>query len=311
MALSSSSKMTTPTTTNTITKDEEKERKAKMSSLIERYKDKVSSLPMNVDHDLCKYMGFWHFHGFWYHSKADFSVEAIMALQDHFEAQPTDIFLASHPKSGTTWLKALAFAIMNRNKFKTRSGSCPTHPLLTISPHDCVPFMESENPKDVLTSYWHFLNKLKDDGSTPTKLDDAFELFSRGMSPYGSFWDHVIGYYKASLEQPLKVLFLKYEDLKKNPENEVTKLAKFIGNPFTEEEEFDGSVKKIIELCGFENLSKVNKDGKQTSKVLSDDIYFRKGIVGDSVNYLTNEMIQTLDKITKEKFDGLSISFEA
>ncbi|KAF5784224.1 putative Sulfotransferase domain, P-loop containing nucleoside triphosphate hydrolase [Helianthus annuus] len=338
-----------PVATNTITKDEEKERKAKMSSLIERYKDKVSSLPMNVDHDLCKYMGFWHFHGFWYHSKADFSVEAIMALQDHFEAQPTDIFLASHPKSGTTWLKALAFAIMNRNKFKTRSGSCPTHPLLTISPHDCVPFMESEsflnnpsfanglmhthipytslpksiissdcrivylcrNPKDVLTSYWHFLNKLKDDGSTPTKLDDAFELFSRGMSPYGSFWDHVIGYYKASLEQPLKVLFLKYEDLKKNPENEVTKLAKFIGNPFTEEEEFDGSVKKIIELCGFENLSKVNKDGKQTSKVLSDDIYFRKGIVGDSVNYLTNEMIQTLDKITKEKFDGLSISFEA
>ncbi|KAF5784226.1 putative Sulfotransferase domain, P-loop containing nucleoside triphosphate hydrolase [Helianthus annuus] len=333
----------------TITKDEEKERKAKMSSLIQRYKDKVSSLPMNVDHDLCKYMGFWHFHGFWYHSKADFSVEAIMALQDHFEAQPTDIFLASHPKSGTTWLKALAFAIMNRNKFKTHSGSRPTHPLLTISPHDCVPFMESEsflnnpsfvnglmhthipytslpksiissdcrivylcrNPKDVLTSYWHFLNKLKDDGSTPTRLDDAFELFSRGMSPYGSFWDHVIGYYKASLERPHKVLFLKYEDLKKNPEKEVTKLAMFIGNSFTEEEEFDGSVKKIIELCGFENLSKVNKDGKQTSKVLSDDIYFRKGIVGDSVNYLTNEMIQTLDKITNEKFDGLNISFEA
>ncbi|KAI7754662.1 hypothetical protein M8C21_026193 [Ambrosia artemisiifolia] len=326
----------------TITKDEEKARKAKMSILMERYRDKVSSLPKNADHHLCMYRGFWHFHGFWCHSKADFSVEAIMALQDDFQALPTDVFLASHPKSGTTWLKALAFAILNRNKFKTGIVSCPTHPLLYISPHDCVPFIESEsflnnpsyanglmhthipytslptsiissdyriiylcrNPKDVLISYWHFLNKLKDDGSTPTKLDDAFELFSRGMSPYGSFWDQVIGYYmKASLERPNKVLFLKYEDLKKDPEKEVRKLDKFIGNPFTKEEEFDGSVQKIIELCGFENLREVNKDGKQSPKVCSDDIYFRKGVVGDDVNYLTTETIQTLDKITKEKFD--------
>ncbi|KAJ0736109.1 putative quercetin-3-sulfate 4'-sulfotransferase [Helianthus annuus] len=112
------------------------------------------------------------------------------------------------------------------------------------------------------------------------------------------------GYYKASLERPDKVLFLKYEDLKKDPKNVVKKLAKFIGNPFTEEEESDGSVEKIIELCGFETLHKVNK-------VSSDQVYFRKGVVGDSGSYLTTEMIQTMDKITKEKFDGLSISFEA
>ncbi|KAI3743556.1 hypothetical protein L1987_61266 [Smallanthus sonchifolius] len=330
----------------TITKDEEKARKAKMSIIIERYKDKVSALPTNDDHHLCRYEGFWYCHGFWYHSKADFSVEAIMASQEDFQALPTDIFLASYPKTGTTWLKALAFAILNRTKFKTNSGSCPTHPLLTISPHDCVPFLESEsflnnpsyanglmathipytslpksiissdcrivyicrNPKDVLISFWHFLNKVRDDISTPTKLDDAFELFSKGMNAGGSFWDHMTGYYMASLERPNKVLFLKYEDLKKDTENEVKKLAKFIGNPFTEEEEYDGSVQKIIGLCGFENLSKVNKD---TSKVLSDDIYFRKGIVGDSVNYLTTEMIQILDKITKEKCDGLDLSFEA
>ncbi|KAI3677226.1 hypothetical protein L1987_86849 [Smallanthus sonchifolius] len=269
-----------------------------------------------------------------------------MAVQDNYQALPTDIFLASYPKTETTWLKALAFAILNRTKLKTDSGSSPTHPLLTISPHDCVPFSESEsflnnpsyanglmathipytslpksiirfdcrivyicrNPKDVLISFWHFLNKLKDDVSTPMKLDDAFELFSKGMIPSGSFWDHMLGYYKASLERPDKVLFLKYEDLKKDTESEVKKLAKFIGNPFNEEEECDGSLQKIIGLCGFENLSKVNKD---SSKVLSDDIYFRKGIVGDSVNYLTTEMIQILDKITKEKCEGLDLSFEA
>ncbi|KAL9999979.1 putative Sulfotransferase domain, P-loop containing nucleoside triphosphate hydrolase [Helianthus debilis subsp. tardiflorus] len=331
----------------TITKDEEKARKAKMAVIIERYKGNVSALPKNVA-NLCRYEGFWYKQGFWYQSKADFSVEAIMAAQDDFQALPTDIFLASHPKTGTTWLKALAFAIVNRSKFKTGIASCQTHPLLTISPHDCVPFIETEsflnnpsyangllathipytslpksiitsdcrivyicrNPKDVLISLWHFLNKVKDDVSSPMKLVDLFEIFSKGMSPCGSFWDHVIGYYKASLERPDKVLLLKYKDLKKDPKKEVKKLAKFLGRPFTEEEESNGSVQKIIELCSFENLSEASKDGKQTSKVLSNDLFFRKGVAGDSVNYLTPEMIEILDKITKEKFDGLNISFQ-
>ncbi|KAF5784231.1 putative quercetin-3-sulfate 4'-sulfotransferase [Helianthus annuus] len=325
----------------TVTKDEEKARKETMSILIERYKDKVSTLSASPDNQLRKYEDFWYFHGFWHHSKANFTVEAVMAVQDDFQALPTDIFLASHPKTGTTWLKALAFAIVNRSQFKTGIASCPTHPLLTISPHDCVPFIETEsflnnpsyangllathipytslpksiitsdcrivyicrNPKDVLISLWHFLNKVRDD-SSPMKLVDLFEIFSKGMSPCGSFWDHVIGYYKANLERPDKVLFLKYEDLKKDPKNVVKRLAKFLGNPFTEEEESDGSVEKIIELCGFETLHKVNK-------VSSEQVYFRKGVVGDSGSYLTTEMIETLDKITKEKFDGLSISFEA
>lgn len=336
-----------------ITKDEEKARKERMSIIIEHYKDRVSTLPKDESwtlNDLCNYQGFWYCHGFWNHSNANFSVEAIMALQDDFQAQPTYVFLASHAKSGTTWLKALAFAIMNRTKFKLGIGSSPTHPLLTISPHDCVPFIETEsflnnpsyanglmathipytslpesiissgcpivyicrNPKDVFVSFWHFMNKLKDNSSALITLKNAFELFSRGNTPNGPFWDHVVGYHKASLERPDKVLFLNYEEMQKDANNEVKKFAKFIGYPFTEEEEVEGKLEEIIKLCSFEKLkeaSKVNKDGDETFNVISDEIYFRKGKVGDSINYLTTEMIQILDKITKEKYDGLDIPF--
>ncbi|PWA90292.1 P-loop containing nucleoside triphosphate hydrolase [Artemisia annua] len=332
-----------------ITQDEEKARKAKMAIIIERYKEKVLALPrkeIDTNLHLCKYEGFWYHHGFWLHSNANFSVEAIMALQDEFQALPTDVFLASQVKSGTTWLKSLGFAILNRAKFKIDKDSCATHPLITTSPHDCVPFLESEsflnnpsyanglmgthipytslpqsiissdcrivyihrNPKDMLISFWHFMNTLREDGSSPIKLDDTFELFCKGLTPNGPFWDHAIGYYKASLERPNKVLFLTYEKLKEDTYNEVKRLASFIGSSFTKEEEDDGSVQEIIELCSFKKLSEAHKGNKDGSHS-SNGIYFRKGTVGDSVNYLTTEMIKTLDEIAKEKFDGLNISF--
>ncbi|PWA39243.1 hypothetical protein CTI12_AA573700 [Artemisia annua] len=317
-----------------------------MSIIIEQYKNTVATLPMQktwTDAPLYKYEGFWYHQGFWFQSEyASFSLEAVMASQDDFHAQPTDVFLATYPKSGTTWLKALAFAITNRTKFSYG----PTHPLATTCPHDCVPYIESEayinnpsyangllathipytslpksiissgsrivyicrDPKDVFISFWHFKKKYIDDSSTdPIMLEKAFECFSKGVFEFGSSWDHVIGYRKASLEWPDKILFLNYEEMKRDAKNEVKKLANFIGHPFTEEEEAKGEVEEIIKLCSFDKLSKASKDRDATPNVISNDIFFRKGVVGDSVNHLTDEMIQILDKITTEKYEGLDI----
>ncbi|XP_071742568.1 flavonol sulfotransferase-like [Rutidosis leptorrhynchoides] len=326
-----------------------------MSFIIDKFKNKVSTLPKHkswlINHDIYKYEGFWYHQGFWFHSSASFSIEITMALQEEFQAQPTNILLASHPKSGTTWLKALAFAIANRTTLKNDTNSTLIHPLRTTIPHGCVPYIESEsffnnpcysnelisthlpytslpksiitsncrivyicrNPKDVFVSFWHFVNKTKGDNSPPLDLEASFESFRSGASPMGPCWDHVIGYRKASLERPDKVLFLIYEDLKKDPKEEVKKLAKFMGYPFNEDEEGDKEIEEIIRLCSFEQLRKVSKENRPgagaTPKVIPDDAFFRKGEAGDSVNHLTMEMIQILDKITFEKYDSLDISF--
>nr|GEW79350.1 cytosolic sulfotransferase 5-like [Tanacetum cinerariifolium] len=67
---------------------------------------------------------------------------------------------------------------------------------------------------------------------------------------------------RPSLENPDKILFLKYEEMKMQPEVELRKLAAFMGKPFTVEEEERWVVAKIVKLCSFEFLSslEVNKN---------------------------------------------------
>nr|XP_016510494.1 PREDICTED: flavonol 3-sulfotransferase-like [Nicotiana tabacum] len=290
---------------------------------------------------------------FWYPTGI---LHGLIALQQHFKPKPNDVLLASYPKSGTTWLKALLFAITNRTKYDYK-----THPLLSSNPHELVPQLEAyafkhptnptpntslmhshlafnslpesivggedsnskckivyvfRDPKDVLASCWHFVQKLRPKDVPPISLQEAFDQFTKGCSPFGPFWDHVMGYYKASLEFPKKVFFLRYEDLKKDPIFHAKKLAELLGQPFSLEEESEGIVEKITELCSFEKLSslEVNKDGTHTGffiPTIANNIFFRQGKVGDSKNHLSEEMIKVMDEITKQKlvFDLMNTSF--
>ncbi|CAN8255015.1 unnamed protein product [Cochlearia groenlandica] len=78
------------------------------------------------------------FQNFWCQSK---EIQAILSFQKHFKPNQNDVILATIPKSGTTWLKALTYTILNRNRFDPVSSKA-NHPLLTSNPHDLVPFFE-------------------------------------------------------------------------------------------------------------------------------------------------------------------------
>ncbi|XP_043692819.1 cytosolic sulfotransferase 15-like [Telopea speciosissima] len=238
----------------------------------------------------------YQYQGFWVAGKL---IESIIEIQQNFRVRDTDVLLVTTPKSGTVWLKALAFAIMNRNRY-----SFSENPLLNTNPHELVPFLEHgvfisnklpylstlpsprlfashipypslsesiktnncrivyqcRNPKDMFVSLFLFSGKLRPENLGPLSLDQAFELFCKGAYEFGPYWDHVLGFWKESFERPQKSL-------------------------------------------------EVNKTGKLMPRG-DNAVFFRKGEVGDWMNHLSPEMAEKIDKITEVKLLGSGLSFQ-
>lgn len=292
----------------------------------------------------------YQYQGFWYAPKF---LQAAISFQKHFQAQDSDILLVTTPKSGTTWIKAIIFSLVNRDKYPPNSKN---HPLISSNPHDLVPFLEihlyannqtpeiesfpsprlfsthmpylslpesvrktrgckivylCRNPKDVLVSFWHFAKRVRLQEMETYSLASMFAQFSTGVSGFGPFWDHVLEYWNQSKENSDKIFFLKFEDLKRDPGFYLRRLAEFLECPFSAEEEGSGMVEDIIKICSFENLSslEINQNGKSSSGILENKVFFRQGEVGDWKNHLSDEMVNKLDEISKKKFAGSGLDF--
>ncbi|KAL6644545.1 hypothetical protein ACP70R_016153 [Stipagrostis hirtigluma subsp. patula] len=292
---------------------------------------------------------FYLFQGCWVTPKAIKSVEVVQA---QFQPRSNDIILATYPKCGTTWLKALAFTITNRSIHSVTSNN---HPLLTNHPQDLVPFLDlpprdicplteletlpsprllcthlpltllpsgtltlgcrivylCREPKDVLVSTWHYMNKLHQ--GFFIEFDKAFDYFCEGFSIYGPIWEHFLGYWKQSMIEPDRVLFLKYNEMMAEPAKHVKILAKFLHVPFTEEEESAGVVEKVVRLCSFENLKSlpVNSSGVSDrfgALPTKNSLFFRSATIGDWANHMTQEMANKLDCIIEEKLKGSGLT---
>ncbi|XVF42618.1 hypothetical protein PTKIN_Ptkin01aG0378500 [Pterospermum kingtungense] len=167
------------------------------------------------------------------------------------------------------------------------------------------------NPMDLFISTWLFTDKLRAKNVEPLSLDEAFEMFCQGIHSFGPSFDHVLGFWKASQENPNKILFLQYEDLKEDIICHVKKLAMFLGFPFSEEEEKQGVVEEIAKLCSFGNLKEldVNKNGVHISGIPHNTL-FRKAKVGDWTHYLTPPMVERLKKLIQENFDNSGLTFK-
>lgn len=149
------------------------------------------------------------------------------------------------------------------------------------------------------------MNKLLPQEIVRYSMGQLLEMFCKGSLPFGPFWDQALEYWKQSKENPERVLFLRYEDMKEKPGVHLRQLADFLNCPFSADEEECGLVEEILKLTSFDNMSnlEVNKNGALANG-MAKNAFFRRGEVGDWKNLLSSEMVQQLDRVAEEKFFG-------
>ncbi|KAF8378550.1 hypothetical protein HHK36_029893 [Tetracentron sinense] len=218
--------------------------------------------------------------GFWYLPP---HIEGAIAARSHFKACTEDVVLASCIKTGTTWLKALIPSIMNLRTDVHAAGDDDNDPLIKNHPNVLMPSLElqlySANLAPDLSlchppDYFE-LTCLTTHYPNPSRALTARLCTLLGIQRTCWFrW-----YWKESLKRSQKILFLKYEEMKKEPRAQLKRLASFLERPFVKEEDVD--------------------------KVL-----WRLGNVGDWKNNFTTDMKERLNEITKTKLEGSGLDLD-
>ena len=161
------------------------------------------------------------------------------------------------------------------------------------------------NPKDIAVSMYHHVKGIEMFQYSGT-WDHFFQLFISGNVECGLWFDHVLEWWKHRDAE--NILFLKYEDMKKDHRGAVKKIAKFIGCDLKEE-----IVDKIVEQSTFESMKNNPATNYQQSKIKrkpSAEKFMRKGMVGDWMNYFTPEQTAEFDAVYSEKMDSSGLHFD-
>ncbi|XP_037431841.1 cytosolic sulfotransferase 7-like [Triticum dicoccoides] len=166
------------------------------------------------------------------------------------------------------------------------------------------------DPKDALVSSWFFTRKVLEHlglDAESLSLQEAVELFSAGRCLAGPQWRHVVKYWEASVshrnEHMDRVLFLRYEEMLRDPVGNLRTMAEFMGCAFSAEEEERGVDRAIVELCSMEKLKNVEANTQAGSRVKADD-FFRKVVAGDWSNHMTPEMGMMVDEAVEDGLRG-------
>ncbi|XP_029411446.1 amine sulfotransferase [Nannospalax galili] len=163
------------------------------------------------------------------------------------------------------------------------------------------------NPKDVLTSYFHFSNLMVVLQATDS-IGNFMERFLDGEVVGSRWFDHIRGWYEH--RHDFNILFMSYEDLKKDLRSSVLKICSFLGKKLSEED-----VDVVVRQATFQNMRsdpRANYDNiikKEIGTRNDEGNFLRKGTIGDWKHHLTVEQNERFDKIFQENMKNISLKF--
>lgn len=127
-----------------------------------------------------------------------------------------------------------------------------------------------------------------------------FERVMSGQIEFGSWFDHVLGWWEASKTRD-DILYLFYEDFITDQRGYIQKVADFLEVKLPEEE-----MQRIMDATCFSSMKQnpqTNYGGDRGNKAPP---FMRKGKVGDWVEYFTNEQSERFEQLLEEKITSKS-----
>lgn len=249
------------------------------------------------------------------------------------------LFIASYPKSGTTWTQAIVFHILSDGKLpldhislyspfyemsKTwhdagdniASKYSENHEILgwrvfnTHLLYSMLPIGDSvrhiyvyRNCRDVAISFFHHLSNQVGDGGVSCSLRQFLVDWCDGNILFGSWANHLRGWLtEINVVSSKNILLLRYEDMKLDLRSAISRISKFLDHNVS-----SARLDELTLLASFDNM----KSSKHLYHPISVEWkqgfeFLRKGEIGDSGGQFGAEEELLISKMLEREFpDGL------
>lgn len=279
-----------------------------------------------------------------------------------YRHRPGEVYIVTYPKCGTTWMQHILYHVYRLGQpppgvehffrsmpFLERHGveavaglsfpgsAVKTHMLYDedlICPEAKYIYVV-RNPLDCCASFYHHYKLYPIYRFERGTFDEFFELFLAGDVDGGDYFDHLSSWYRH--QNDLNVLFMRYEDLKKDTKSWILALADFLGAEYGDALRSDpdalDKVMKASSVAEVRRLARLEREyqaelmaytprhrlprwaqlyldhsgHRATSKPAEGASVVRKGVVGDWKNHFTSEQVQRLKDRAALKFKDVDI----
>ncbi|XP_075542683.1 sulfotransferase 2A8-like isoform X1 [Dermacentor variabilis] len=285
-------------------------------------------------------------------SRSPLVVPAVFRKSLSFRAAKGDVVLCTYPKSGSHWVQYIMQLIVNGGKpisfydefirnfrligyVETDGWESPLpvrlflthHPLSRETMNKEAKYIYiARNPWDVCVSQFRMNTDLSSYQFEDGTFEEFFEPFIEGDLGFGSYFDHVASAY-AIRDEP-NLLFVTYEQLKKDIRGTVLRFASFLGERY-ERALLENSqmLQNIVEWSKAEHMRKVivhnlreNASPEWNDLFVKKNMTSKEGYCGDKTKYaivkeakvggwkehFTPDLLALLEKKIREEGDKAS-----
>ncbi len=239
----------------------------------------------------------------------------------HRGLNPQDVYLASYPRSGQHWTRFMLFEILTQGApdFDNLDSTIPPVGRHHRSP-SIIPgggrliqthqkyrqeykkaILLARDVRDIVLSDYAW-----DESLDLTKhldienLDQYLRpwLLGKTQTPGAGAWqDHLMSWLESPLAFNGNMLVIRYEDMRRNTEEELARMVEFLGVPVNREHIRQAIANNSVEKMRAKEDTSVKYDPKTVGRKLGEERRFiRKGAVGGWRAKLTDAQVQVIEE---------------